>query len=205
MAIAAIYYNGKTLTFPTPPQPGSYAPYAFQQGYPRGVIPAYASSRVSKNLNIASDMLVSLKIRLLENIADATLKRTLYQWSEWAAQGKPWQFSMDTTKTLNTTITQGQNVGDQTVVVASTSSLVTGDQCILRTATQLALVKVTNISGLTLTLAETLDFAFPSGARFRHERYYPARLAPTKLSQHIIQERPPLHYDVELDFFEDVN
>lgn len=206
MAIAALYYNSKQINFPAPPQgAGSFLPYMFQQDYPRGVIPSYASSRVSKNLNIASDMLVSLKARNFENALFGDLKRNIYQWYEWASQGKPWQFAMDTTKTLLTTITQGQNVGDQQFTVGSTTGLAIGDQCIVRNQTQLALVKVTNIVGSVVSIAETLDFSFAAGSRFRHERFYPGRLAPTKLSQHVVQEKPPIFFDVEIDFFEDVN
>ena len=204
MGFPAIYYNSKTLNFP-------YGAYRIQADSPRVAALAMAASRIESNLNVAADVRVSAAFRWLENAnaSNAALKRNLYQWFEWATQGRPWQFAMDSAKTVNTTLAQGANAGDTQVIVTSAAGIVANDQFILRSTTQLALVKVTGVAGTTLTIADTLDFAFVAGSRFRHEQYWPARLSAATKHQaqkyHAVQERPPLHYDVELDFVEDVN
>ena len=54
-------------------------------------------------------------------------------------------------------------------------AITSGQECVLRWAPGGTLETV--VAGTTLTLADTLDFAFVAGNRFRHEQYWPARLS----------------------------
>jgi hypothetical protein len=198
MPTPQITYNGRTITFP-------FYIYAFQPDYPRNAIQNFAASAVAEVLNVAPDVMVSLAARWLENAnaTHATFKRNMFQFFEWAAQGQPWQIALDNTKTAKTSIVAGANAGDSSIVVASTTGLAIGDQCVLRNTTALQLVKIQNIVGTTITLVETLDYIFTNGSTFRHENYWPGRLLTSV--KHVIQEKPPLHFDIEMQFVEDVN
>ena len=83
------------------------------------------------------------------------------------------------------------------------AGIVAGDQCVLRNAAQLELVKASSVSGTTVNLTESLNFGFAAGARFRHELFWPGRMV--SVEKHVVQEKPPLHWDAEFDFMEDMN
>lgn len=194
-----ITFNGKNLDFPVDI-------YLFQVDYPRMRIPNMSPTKVAETLNVGPDVLINLAFRWLVNAtaSHATLKRNLYQWFEWASQGLPWTFARDSSKTALTTLSAGALAGDSTITVSSITGLSSGDQCILKSATQQELVKINGApSGSTVTLTETLNFDFVSGSRFRHEQYWPALLLDS--TKHANQERAPLHFDVELLFTEDMN
>lgn len=198
MGFPRIVYNGKTLDF-------SYDGYRIQLDYPRRRVENYSASRIGEVLNISADVMHSFAIRWLvnSNATDAALRYHLYEFVEWARQGKAWTFARDSSKASSTTLSAGAAVGDTTLTVTSISGFSSGDLCILRSSTQIELVKINGApSGNTITLADTLNFDYASGSRFRHEQYMPARLLG---NQHPIQERPPLHYDFEIVFTEDMN
>lgn len=199
MGLPRITYNSKNLDFLTDV-------YRLQFDNPRQVLANASVSRIYEVLNVSPDLLISFGLRWLvnSNASDATLKRKLYQWFEWASQGKPWTFARDSSKVTSTTLSAGASAGDLTLTVTSISGLSSGDQCIVRSATQMELIKINGApSGSTVTLTETLNFDYASGSRFRHEQYWAGRLLDNR--KHVIQERPPVHFDVELLFTEDMN
>ncbi len=212
MGLPQITYNGRTIAFP-------YNIYAIQQEYPGDVLNAASASNIVQILNVSPDVLITLAARLFENAngAHATFKRNMYQWFEWARQGFAWQFAADSAKTAMTTISAGAAAGASSIVVTSAAGLSIGDGCMLKSLTQQEVVKISNISGTTISLTETLLFGYASGSRFRHEQYWPARLgdfsgvmsssstSATMIKKHPVREKPPLHFDIELMLMEDMN
>lgn len=199
MASPRITYNSKNIDFGT-------GPYRLQYDYPGIALVNMSVSRIAEVLNVSPDVAISLAFRGFQNAntTHATLKRNLYQFWEWARQGKAWTFARDSSKTANTTLLSGASAGDTTLTVSSITGLSSGDQCVLRSATQMEIIKINGApSGSTVTLTESLNASFASGTRFRHEQYWPARLMDTR--KHIVQEVPTLTFDVEMMFTEDMN
>lgn len=201
MGFPAIFYNSKTIQFP-------YGVYDIQLEYPHHRISNRSASLIPEILNVTPDIMHQVKSRLFENSKYGDLKRNVYQWWEWAIQGGAWQYALDSTHTVQTNLFNGVNAGLSTITVVSTAGIVIGNQYVIRNRVQQTVVKVTNIAGTTLTLAEPLDFQFVGGSRFRDEMYWPALLyivgTGQQAPQHAIREKPPLHFDVELVFTEDV-
>lgn len=197
MGLPRIIYNSRNLDFP-------FDCYNLQPDFPRSVAANLSVSEVAEYLNAGPGGIYSYQFRLLENAnsTHATLKRKLENWLEWAQQGKPWYFARDNSKTGLTTLSAGAAAGDTALTVTGISGFASGDDCILRSATQQAKGKINGApSGSTVTLTESLDFDFTASCRFRHREYIPGRLLDYK----IIIERAPLHFDVSLIFNEDMN
>lgn len=207
MSTPQITYNSRTLSFPE-------KIYDIQIDYPGSAIVATSVTNIVQVLNVAPDVFVKLAARLFENSnsTHATFKRNIYQWFEWARQGFAWQLAMDPSKTANTTISSGALTGASSVVVADATGLVVGDNCVLKSSTQQEVVNIASISSTTIGLTETLLYDYASGVRFRHEKYWPARLGEynnasqlVMIRKHPVQEKPPLHFDTEFVFMEDMN
>jgi hypothetical protein len=93
--------------------------------------------------------------------------------------------------------------GSTIIGLTSTTGIDAGAQYIIRNDVHCELVKVLTVDSATqVTLVEGLNFDYSDGDRFRSEFYWPARLLD---NDPVILERPPLHYDVELSFAEDLN
>lgn len=195
-----ITYNSKTITFPTnhleriPSDPRRLALVG---------VPVDGVSVETLNVAMESRVLVSLMKFNDVEAAHQTLRRNLLQWYAWASMGKAWTFAYDSSDTVLTTLAAGANAGSSSVEVSSATGIVAGRQYVIRSATQLDIVRVASIDGTTLTLTESLNFDFADGDRFRTLRYWPARLAD--LSRNPIVERPPLMWDLQLEFIEDLN
>lgn len=197
MAFPRITFNSKNIDFP-------FNIYRIQISYPRSVIMNRAVSGIYEVLNVSSEVSVQLAFRWLVNVDDATVKLNLYQFEQWAMQGKPWTFACDSSKTANTTLSAGAAAGASSITVTSITGFSANDICVLRSTTQCELVKISGApSGATINLAATLNFDYANGSRFRLERYWPARVIQT--SNPIIVEKPPLHFDAEFSFIEDMN
>lgn len=188
----------KTIDFPymayrmTPPD------------YPRLTLGGKSAAGIKETLTVRTDASIDLAFRnlLRRDATHITLKRNLKQWEQWAQNGSAWTLALDSTNTVNTTITNSPAADASVITVASAAGIVAGREYVLRNEFDLEVVKVSGIAGLDLTLAEPLNFAFFSGDRFRAEMYWPARLVDNRP---IIIERGPLFYDVELRFMEDLN
>lgn len=179
--------------------------YRFDTEYPGSALTNRSASGNVETLNVKADVLVSLGFRNFLNsvAADATLKRNLRQWFEWARKGGTWTFAWDSGEVVNTTLTGAEAAGQTVIGLTSTTGIDAGGLYIIRSQTHMELVKVNTVdSAVQVTLAETLNHDYSTGDRFRSERYWPAQLVS---NVNPIIERPPLWYDVEFDFFEDVN
>lgn len=199
MSFPNIVYNSKTLDL-------GQQPYALQVEYPRARLVNRSASKVTETLNISPDSCYSFKCRWLKNsnATQATLKRNLYQFFEWAQEGGVWYFAKDASKTVLTTLSSSASAGASSVVVTSATGITVGQQYVLRSKTRQELIKVASVVGTTIGLTETLNNDFVSSSRFRDEFYWPARLIGDD-SKHIVVERLPLWYDIEMQFCEDVN
>jgi len=194
---ARISYNGKTIDI-------TQIPYRLKPDYPGAALVNRSASRLVETLNVASDVLIAIAWRNFRNsnAADATLKRQLQQWFEWARCGNAWSLARDAAETVNTIITTA-TAGSATVDMMSTAGVDAGALYVLRSLTHVELVKILSVDSSTrVTLVETLNFDFATGDRFRSEQFWPARLVS---NQNPIVEHPPAWYDLELTFAEDVN
>lgn len=196
MALPQIVYNGKTINFP-------WGPYAFNPEYPHRRMQNFSATEIGEVINVTPSVLISMAFRNFENTAYPDLRRAIEQLWEWASCGQAWRFAMDSSLVSLTTLNGAASAAASSVVVTSNTGLTIGDAVIIRDSNHMQRTKISNIAGTTITLADTLDFAYVSGARFRHERYWPARLLDTK--KHFIREMPPLMYDLEFAFMEDMN
>ncbi len=199
MSNPAIVWNGHTISF-------NWNFFTFQRlDNSRSALINRSASKITETLNVAADDGAALGFRnfVNSNSTDATLKRNMRQFFQWASQGNAWTFASDSSKTVLTTLASGAASGDTSLVLTSATGVVAGQQYVLRSKTQIQVVKINSIAGApTVTIIEALDFAFASGSRFRDDQYWPARLADMT---NPIVEQPPLHFDIALRFTEDVN
>jgi hypothetical protein len=188
----------KTIDFPeyvyrmTPPE------------YVRQTLVNKSASGVVETLTVRTDVLIELGFRSFPNStsAYATLKRNLKQWLLWAQAGETWTIALDSTDTVLTTLAGNPVEGDVTFALASTTGIVAGRSYVIRNDVDVEIVKVLSVASPNITIVEPLNVGFFLGDRFRTEMYWPARLSDNRP---VIIEKPPLWYDVELRFEEDVN
>lgn len=193
-----ITYNGKHFDF-------TVAPYRLQINPDRRVLRNISASGKQETLNVRSDLIVDIGFRNLQNrvAADATLKRYLLQWLMWAEAGMPWTLARDYTDMVLTTLTGNEAAGQTVIGLTSTTGIVADRQYVIRSEVQLEVVKVLSVdSSVQVTLTESLNHPYSTGDRFRTEQYWPGRLIENK---NPISENPPLFYNFDLMFAEDVN
>lgn len=193
-ALPRLAYNSRWIDFP-------YQIWRIQDDPIHATLRNQSASKVEELLNVSVDQVVDLAWRWFTNANDATLKRNLRQWFEWAQQGGAWYIALDNGQTVLTTLSAAASAGATTVTVTSAMGIIVGKLYVIRSATKYQLVKVSAISSTTITLTEALDFDVASGDRFRSEQYWQGRLVN---NTNPIVEMPPLHYDFNLTFREDV-
>jgi hypothetical protein len=194
-----ITYNSKNIDF-------TNDAYEFEIDQRRSVLTNMSASKLVETLNVGPDEIITIRFRNLlnSNAADATLKRNLRQWFMWALAGNSWTFARDSAEAVNTTLDVGESAGDTVIDVASTTGIDVNGLYVIRSATHMETVKIDSIDAGAgqVTITETLNFDYANGSRFRSAEYWPARLVE---SRNPIIENPPMFYDVELIFMEDVN
>jgi hypothetical protein len=188
----------KTIDFP------EYVYRMTPPDYVRQTLVNKSASGMVETLNVRTDVMVEMAFRSFPNAtaAYATLKRNLKQWILWAQSGNSWTLALDSTDAVSTTLASNPVEGDTTITLASTSGIAVGRSYVLRDDVDVEIVKVSSIASPNVTLVEPLNVGFFSGDRFRTELYWPARLSDTRP---VLIEKPPLWYDVELRFEEDLN
>jgi hypothetical protein len=196
----AIIYNGKTITL-------SKIPYKLSIEDQPQVLNNRSASGIAETLLVRTDTRIEWAARNFRNrdTTDATLKRQLRQWIVWASMGKAWNLAIDSTDAVLTTSSGAIAAGASFISLTSLTGIVANNLYVLRDAMHLELVKVTALNSPgagQVTLAETVNFTYPSGARFRSERYWPGRLV---MDRYPIIEHEPLFYDLEMALTEDVN
>jgi hypothetical protein len=193
-----ISYNSKTIDFPVPA-------YSLQMPDYSGIqIENVAAVELVETLNVSSGCMFRISFRNLLNSdsTHATFKRNLQQWYRWACKNGVWYFSYDNAEEVLTTLTTGPAAGATSFDVTSVTGIDNNGLYVIRNLTDSELVKVLSVSGSTVNIAETLNYDFAVGDRFRSELYWPARLI-NRVNP--IIERPPLMFDVDLLFMEDCN
>lgn len=200
MGLPILTFNGRTINF-------TQKVYRFQLDSPRQVIRNQSASGFVETLKVRADVVVDAAFRYFVNAdsADAALRRYLHQWHVWAQEGRAWNFGLDSDHTVLTTISANAASGATGLTLTSMTGVVVNGLYILRNAISLELVKVTalNTPGAgQVTIAEPLNFSYFTGDRFRSERFWPGRLLS---NDNPIRENPPLWYDFEPRFAEDVN
>jgi hypothetical protein len=201
-ALAATFprlaYNGKWIDLP-------HDVMSFQPDQPHTVTRTRTVNGQCDVLNYSVDDIMQFLWQGFANVrsVDAALKRHIRQWWQWAQKGNAWTIARDTTQTVLTTLAADASVGALTLTLTSTVGVVVGQLYILRNETDLTVVKVTAISGSTVTIEDQIDFDFLSGDRFRAEQYWPGRLLSNPHSPVI--EHAPGQFDIDLQFQEDLN
>lgn len=193
-----ITYNGKTIDFT---QDG----YRMQPEPPRSVTSTQAAGGVVETLNIRANMLMEFFWRRFVNAnsADATLKLNLDKWFQWAQAGYPWFFARSSADMVLTELSGGEAAGQTVIGLLDTTGIVAGRRYVIRSDINMEPVKVLSVdSSVQVTLTDTLNHGYGAGDRFRSEQYWPGRLVNAR---NPVREVPPLWYDVELAFIEDVN
>ena len=172
--------------------------------YVRQTLQNQSASGVVETLSVRTDTQVELAVRWQENQNPITarLKRLLQNWQQYAMAGYPWFFALDKERTVYTTVQNNPQPSDIVLNIVNPASMILGGRYVIRNAVDLEVVEVVDLSVTTVTLKEPLQFRYFEGDRFRDEMFWPGRLMD---KNPIIIEKPPLWYDIELRFNEDVN
>ena len=144
---------------------------------------------------------------------DGNLRWQLWNWWHWACKGNAWAITLDSSRTVSTTLSAGAAAGATTVTVTSATGIVAYRRYKIWDGPNFALVYVNSVSSNTVTLAETLNVPFGSGAIFRDENYYYGALREPELDLPIIdvnpdealgQTMPQTKFRLVLDFYEEL-
>lgn len=149
---------------------------------------------------------VHVQVNFTKN-KDAALRAQIHAWWQWAQQGNPFRFVLDTTKTVKTTITGQEAAGQTVLTVASPTGIMNGQQYVLIGGPNYQLVTVSGISGSDITISSSLDFTFAAGSVFRDQYLWDGIIRDAE--QHtpirdLFDPEPPGTWEFNLDFFEDV-
>uniref|UniRef100_A0A6H1ZBT4 Uncharacterized protein n=1 Tax=viral metagenome TaxID=1070528 RepID=A0A6H1ZBT4_9ZZZZ len=103
--------------------------------------------------------------------------KQLFGWWAWARQGKVFAFTMDSTKTGNTTLDDAAAAAQKVIPLTGTGDFTVGDVCLIRAADnddEFELVEIASISaGVSVTAVDNLVYSYTSGDVFRHWHYWP--------------------------------
>jgi hypothetical protein len=196
-----ITYNSKTINFPD-------RAYRLQIDSPRHMTSNRSASGFAEDLKIRADVQVDVGFRWFPNASTSDFKRQLKQWHVWAQEGRAWNFGIDSTDTVFTTLSASAAAGATVLSLATMTGVAVDGLYIVRNTLDLEVVKVTalNTPGAgQVTIADPLNFSYFLGDRFRSERVWPGRLLSNE--NPIVDHPAPNHifWDFELRFSEDVN
>ncbi len=130
--------------------------------------------------------------------------RQLFGWWAWARQGKSFSFTMDTTKTGNTTLDAAAAAAQKVVPLTGTGDFSVGDYCLIRADDnddEFEIVEIASISaGVSITTVDNLVNSYTSGDVFRHWRYWPDVVSLDKVFNPRLL--PPDYYEHTFKFAE---
>ena len=110
-------------------------------------------------------------------IFSSAVYRQLFGWWAWARQGKEFSFTMDTTKTGNTTLDDSAAAAQTTIPLTGTGDFSAGDICLIRAADnddEFEVIVIDSVSaGVSVTAVSNLVYSYTSGDIFRHMDYWP--------------------------------
>lgn len=193
-----IGYNSKTVDFPD--EPWRRTP----PDYPRRALRGASAAGIVETLTVRTDTELDIGFRNFQhaNATHATFFRNFKQFQQWAWNGGTWTLALDSGDTVLTTITNSPAAGTSTLELTSATGVVVGRHYVLRNEFDVEVVKIATLVSLTAGLTEPLNFNYYAGDRFRAEHYWPARVVD---DAPMLINHPPLWFDVDMRFMEDLN
>lgn len=190
-------YNSKVITIPK-------THYRFLSDDSGTSLINRSASGLVETLNVSPSAMISIGWQnfICDNATHITLKRNLAQWFQFAREGGDWTLALDSSEVANTATAVASTSTATLLTLASTSGINTNGQYVLRSKAHMDLVKVTSVTATQVGLAESVNYAYAAGSRFRAQMFWPGKL--TSIKNPII-EMPPVWWSFEIDFTEDVN
>jgi len=163
MSNPAILYNGQTIDL-------AKMPRSFQQslGPPRQV-----RQGVGGLNEIVTEPRVVNHVVAEWLIDDATLRRSLGNWWQWAQRGGAFQFAIDAAKVVDTTVSVAAVAADTILWVNNPAGIAAAGVYRILDGEKHQLVTVDSISADKVTLSSGLLWAVGVDAVFRDEYYFP--------------------------------
>lgn len=201
MGLPRFTYNGKTLDLPS-------VESILVQPYPplRAQTWVTDPGKVQVLLYARMDIPVTVKWPQIsegtgENqwVGADRLRIDFENFYQWACHGNDFVFTLDSAKTVNTTLTADAAAGANTFAVASATGIANGVYRLI-SDNHYQIVTVTNVASLTVTIDETLNFDFLEGAFFRDRYYFPGKLRPDTPRYPIIDIRSGSQKRFEIQF-----
>jgi len=113
----------------------------------------------------------------IKAILSTAVYKQLFGWWAWARQGKVFSFTMDSTKTGDTTLDDAALAAQKVIPLTGTGDFTVGDVCLIRAADnddEFELVEIASIDvGVSITAVDNLVYNYTSGDVFRHWHYWP--------------------------------
>lgn len=164
MASPVITYNSKTITLPLKEFDLIVRPSVTRRSNTTltGAVETLRAPRM--------DIKVSANFRLIQ---DAAVRSQLQNWWQWAVRGGAWVLSLDSARTVNTTLSGAEAAGQTVLSVTSTTGISTGQYYKIIDGPNYMTVRVDSIGAGTVTVSSAIDVAMGSGAIFRDEYYFP--------------------------------
>ncbi len=194
-----ITYNSKTITFTERP--------VKRQVEVR--IPRSIQTTISGASEVLSQPRVDVNVRVeLQAVSSPSLLRALENWWAWAMQGNDWTMTLDSTRTVYTSLTTQHAAGATVLMVASASGITTGNYYVVLGGPSYQVIDVVSIAGTGVTIGSALDFQFPSGSIFRDHYYWhgmirdPNQQRPIEFMDQGQGYYPPQLFNLHFEFYE---
>lgn len=198
-----LYYNGHTITLDR-----SVTQWQVDVA-PEGTMNTTMTGRVETILTPRVNIHVTGACPLRES---ATLRTQLHNWWQWGQRGGVWALAFDSSRRVDTTLDAAAALGDTTITVVDATGIIEGEIYKLFHGPNYQLVRVTNVSSNTLTLAETIDATYGAVATkcvVRDQHYYFGQIrdsqAPLPILDVTAQQLQPLpqsRFVLNFDFYE---
>jgi hypothetical protein len=196
-----IIFNGQAIDLPVPYRFQAYPlPSRHVNVSPIGKQDTFLQPRVDIRVITAFDI-DDIYFTSAERRAD------LHNFRQWALKGNPWALTMNSMRTVDTTLTLDADGTD--TIVADTSGVLEGEIYKLTNSYYYERVTVANVSGSTITLAERVLGEYPVGSKLRDENFFPgclrsdSRVEIVDLEAGEYQSLPQTRFRLNLDFYED--
>lgn len=203
---STIFYNGKSIVLPRAPSRWQIDPR------PKKTVSPTMTGYVETILNPQVTIHVTGEYPLSDS---ATLRAQLHQWWQWACQGGTWAITHDANKIVDTTLAAPAARGDMTLLLDNGFGVEVDGIYKLWHGPNFEMVRVTDVDGDLVTLAESLNAdygAVPDFCVFRDQNFYCGRVididAPFPIIDVTTQEKQPdsqipqVRYRLLLDFYE---
>jgi len=147
---------------------------------PEGLEPAFEQAK-SSNRSISGKIETINFHGIQEMSFDAYFSESGYYdlvaWWSWARQGRVWSFTLDSLKTVNTTLDDSAAAGEKVIPLTATAGLSVDEVCFIRAEDnddEFEIVEIASISaGVSITAKDNLKYSYSSNDTFRHLEYWP--------------------------------